>query len=343
MTKNDLLERIKVERRQLERYLFYFEKDELGEFSPSQRLKFNASEAERRIVYRDWSTKDILAHLSFWEVYFIEWYQHHRNGVPFTEFPPGLKWADKEAINQFILTHNKDHSLAEILDKFRATHQRIIHLIGALSEEQLLDENYFPWTGESPLADYVNSVTWEHYRWAKKYIRRWSRSGGKLGMDKEGILTRIQTERRRLEKNLENLTNQEMVLPGVIGEWSVKDILAHLIDWEQRFLSWYQAGLRGEVPQTPAPGLNWGELDKLNQMIYEKHKDRTLASVRDEFNASYQQVLRTVSDIPEADIFPVGRFAWTGKGNLASYILANTANHYRWAKTQIRKWQREIK
>jgi hypothetical protein len=45
-----------------------------------------------------------------------------------------------------------------------------------------------------------------------------------------------------------------------------------------------------------------------------------------------------VREIPEEDIFPVGRFAWTGESNLAAYILANTANHYRWAKTQIRRW-----
>jgi len=27
---------------------------------------------------------------------------------------------------------------------------------------------------------------------------------------------------------------------------------------------------------------------------------------------------------------------------LAEYLLANTANHYRWAKTLIRKWVRSI-
>ena len=47
-----------------------------------------------------------------------------------------------------------------------------------------------------------------------------------------------------------------------------------------------------------------------------------------------------VSAIHEEDIFPVGRFAWNEGSNLAAYFLANTANHYRWAKTQIRRWMR---
>jgi len=129
-----------------------------------------------------------------------------------------------------------------------------------------------------------------------------------------------------------------MEIRGIIGEWSVKDLLAHLVAWEQRFLFWYKAGLRGEVPQIPAPGISWGELDLLNQLIYEKHRDRSLEDVRTEFNTSFHQVLATIEDIPEEDMFATGRYAWLGESNLAAYILANTADQYRWAKQQIRSW-----
>ncbi|MFW9846493.1 MAG: ClbS/DfsB family four-helix bundle protein [Candidatus Thorarchaeota archaeon] len=159
--------------------------------------------------------------------------------------------------------------------------------------------------------------------------------------DKERIIESIQTERRRLEKNLASLSDTDMLEPGVIGEWSVKDIMAHLFDWEQRFLGWYEAGLRGEVPETPAPGLKWSQLRILNQKVFEKHRDRTLADVKAEFQSSYKRVLDIVGRISEEDMFEVGRFEWTGRENIAGYILANSANHYRWAKTRIRRWMRE--
>jgi hypothetical protein len=54
---------------------------------------------------------------------------------------------------------------------------------------------------------------------------------------------------------------------GVVGDWSVKDIVARLVDWEQRFIGWYDAGLRGEVPEVPAPGIVWDELDILNKEL----------------------------------------------------------------------------
>ncbi len=51
--------------------------------------------------------------------------------------------------------------------------------------------------------------------------RRWT---------KKRILESINTERRRLEKNLASISDEDMLVRGVIGEWSVKDIMAHLFD-----------------------------------------------------------------------------------------------------------------
>jgi hypothetical protein len=62
------------------------------------------------------------------------------------------------------------------------------------------------------------------------------------------------------------------------------------------------------------------------------------SDVRKEFGASYKRVVAVVEGIPEEEIFAVGRYAWLGENNLVGVILANTANHYRWAKGQIREW-----
>jgi hypothetical protein len=162
----------------------------------------------------------------------------------------------------------------------------------------------------------------------------------KRNLTKEKIKERILTERRRLERNLALLSDDDMLEPSVIGEWSVKDILAHLFDWEQRFLGWYTAGLRGEVPETPAPGLEWNQLRILNQQVFEKHRDKKLKDVKEEFQSSFKKVLDTIDRISENDIFEIGRYKWTGKENIGGYILANTANHYRWAKSRIRSWMK---
>lgn len=157
---------------------------------------------------------------------------------------------------------------------------------------------------------------------------------------KAALIEQIRVERRRLEKNLDAIPEADMTQPGVIGQWSVKDVLAHLVAWETMFRNWYAAGLRGEVPEIPAPGLTWGQLDVLNQQIYERYRDHPLDQVLAEFRESYQTTLETVQAMTEGELFAQGYYAWTQGELLAGYVSANTGSHYRWAKTGIRKWLR---
>jgi hypothetical protein len=81
-------------------------------------------------------------------------------------------------------------------------------------------------------------------------------------------------------------------------------------------------------------------IDEPNQEIYENNRGRALEEIKAEFSASYQQILATIDEIPEKDMFARGRFSWTGRLTLADYIAGNTCNHYAWAKAQIRKWRK---
>ena len=49
---------------------------------------------------------------------------------------------------------------------------------------------------------------------------------------KTTIIKRLHTERRRLETNLARLSREDILRPNAMGEWSFKDMLAHLAHWE---------------------------------------------------------------------------------------------------------------
>ena len=153
---------------------------------------------------------------------------------------------------------------------------------------------------------------------------------------KAELLESIHTTREKLEKKFSKLTPTQMEWPGSMNEWSVKDILAHLVDWEQRFISWYKTGLQGKVPETPAPGMNWRDLPKLNQQGYERHKDDPLEEVLDQFEKSYNEILALVKGMTPQEIFEPYYYPWTGKSALLSWIVANTSSHYDWARRNIR-------
>ena len=122
-----------------------------------------------------------------------------------------------------------------------------------------------------------------------------------------------------------------------VTQCAVKDVLAHLLEWEQMCLGWYDAGVRGETPHLPAPGFNWAQIPALNQQIYEKYRDRPLDKVLKLFRASYQQILQTVQGLSEVDLFTPTHYAWTNKNAMATYFISATSSHYVWGQKEVRK------
>jgi hypothetical protein len=154
--------------------------------------------------------------------------------------------------------------------------------------------------------------------------------------DKAGLLRSINTEREIMEQKINALSPAELVFPGTMGDWSVKDILQHLVDWEQRWMRWYEAGKHGEIIITPEPGYNWRQMGLLNEKYRLLHKDRPLEDVLADFYASFQQIKQIVRVIPEDEMLCLHRYEWTGKLPLIAWISGNTCEHYHWATQMIR-------
>ncbi len=152
---------------------------------------------------------------------------------------------------------------------------------------------------------------------------------------KADLLESTHAERGKLEAKIAGLCAAELEFPGAMGEWSVKDILQHLVDWEQRWIDWYERGKRGESVHTPEPGYNWRQMGVVNEIYRQKHKNRLLADVLEGFQSSYRQIMGMVEKMPEAEMLTLGLYQWTGKLPLIAWIAGNTCEHYRWASQMI--------
>jgi len=159
---------------------------------------------------------------------------------------------------------------------------------------------------------------------------------------KKELLLEIQRERIALDDTLALVPIRRMTKAGVTrGGWSVKDVLAHLVEWQQMNLDWYAAGLRGEKPAMPAPGFTLRELPRLNQMIYLKHHRRSLKAVLRDYRSYHERVIELIEALPDSDLVTLNRFSWTGPSwTLSDYLRASMAAHYLWARTRIRRWWR---
>jgi hypothetical protein len=155
--------------------------------------------------------------------------------------------------------------------------------------------------------------------------------------NKLSIIDLLETERKRLVQNLSHLSCEDMLQAGVVGEWSIKDILAHLADWEAHMPVWLDKARHGESVITPEEDLTWKQLDLFNQRVYEAHRHQSLEHVLAYFHSIHNQFMLMVTEMPEDEMLTPGRYAFIGKGAVVDWLSAY-AGHDRWAKTAIRKW-----
>lgn len=158
-------------------------------------------------------------------------------------------------------------------------------------------------------------------------------------MDKLRLLDLIRMEHAFLRRALAGLAPNELALPGVVGEWSVKDILAHITTWEQRFLKALVVVERGEVPNWPEAGYTWDDLDALNERDFRANQDRPLAEVWADFEHSFAELVDKTASMSDAALLTPGYYGWTGEHALWRFLDANAGEHYREHAEQIRRWR----
>jgi hypothetical protein len=155
--------------------------------------------------------------------------------------------------------------------------------------------------------------------------------------NKKQLLEDIETEGKALEQLISGLSPEQMTQPGIVGEWSVKDVLAHLLEWQCMVLKWHAAGIQGKVIPIPAEGLNWAQIPLLNQRIYETYRDTPLTDIQKQFKVTHKKMLNTIQGLSDEELFTRGRFTWTKNNTLGTYFVSCTSSHYNWARTNIKK------
>src|SRR5688500_274445 len=96
-------------------------------------------------------------------------------------------------------------------------------------------------------------------------------------MNKAKLLETLRSRRAEWDAVLVEVPRDAMTEPGVAGEWTVKDVVAHLAYHERWYADRLHEALRGER-YTPTE-LDRMPFDERNQHIYRQHRDRPLVEV----------------------------------------------------------------
>lgn len=148
----------------------------------------------------------------------------------------------------------------------------------------------------------------------------------------------MQSEWALLERLLNRLSEEQMLTPGVEGQWSVCDTLAHLSAWEKVLLDRLGAVLTGAPLQYPVT-MNWDDVHAYNARIYAENQGRPLSSVILEFRSLYHGVLTVLEALDESMLSRPVPWDWPQEHLLVwQIVVANTSEHYQEHRQAIEKW-----
>lgn len=155
-------------------------------------------------------------------------------------------------------------------------------------------------------------------------------------MNKSTLIQQITNGYQLFQALLADISEQRMLEPGVVGQWSIKDLLLHIVVHQQRMICWVQERLRGRVPAAPQPyAMPEDELAGVNQQIYLENRATPLNSALAELEKSHRQALAMVERASEDGL---QRVKLQGGEALWQAVAANTFEHYQEHGQDIRAW-----
>ena len=136
---------------------------------------------------------------------------------------------------------------------------------------------------------------------------------------------------------LESAPSSKLEEPGVSGDWSLKDIIAHI--------TWHEEQMVEAMEARALIGSEWWELPthERNARIYEERKSEPLQNVLDDAIAAHQQMVHWIQTLSDDELNKPGHFEAMPDDWFFGEILAqNTYQHYGDHAASIARWLSEL-
>jgi hypothetical protein len=160
-------------------------------------------------------------------------------------------------------------------------------------------------------------------------------------MTKAKLLAELRAARAEWDALIAQVMEQRgeaaMLEAGVAGIWSVRDLIAHLTNYDRWFVNAAEAQLRGEPP--PLDGTEWMDWDERNAIHHQRTLHLSLDEVLTASRYTYDRLLELVETLSEEFLIqpqqppgaPQPFVVW-------EQLRGNTYDHYRLHMGDVQAW-----
>ncbi len=148
-------------------------------------------------------------------------------------------------------------------------------------------------------------------------------------MKRQQLVDKLEKAWAAFQDSYAGLSEAQMLQPGVTGDWSVKDILAHVTWWEEEALKHLPNILKGA--RRPRYSVTYGGIDAFNAQMTELKRDLPLGAVLEQMQATHARLLAFIDSVPEEHFAREGAFRHG--------LRLDTYSHYPEHERAIRAWR----
>jgi hypothetical protein len=148
-------------------------------------------------------------------------------------------------------------------------------------------------------------------------------------MNRQQLLKQLDTAWTAFQVSYAGLSDAQLMEPGVTGQWSVKDLIAHVTWWEEEALQHLPRILTGGRP--PRYSLQYGGIDAFNAQMTEQTRGLSLADVLRQSEDTHQRLLAYIHSVPEEP--------FTRETHFRRRLRLDTYSHYPKHAKAIRAWR----
>ena len=147
-------------------------------------------------------------------------------------------------------------------------------------------------------------------------------------MEKQRLLKQLEKAWTAIEESYAGLSDSQLTEPGVMDNWSVKDILAHVTTWEEEALKYLPLILTGGKPPRYS---RYGGIDAFNAQMAEQKRGLALSDVQRQLDETHRRLIDYIRSIPEEHFTRETRFRHR--------LRLDTYGHYPQHARAIRQWR----
>lgn len=152
-------------------------------------------------------------------------------------------------------------------------------------------------------------------------------------MDKTTFMNTLQETRAQWEELLAQVEEERMLQPGATGKWSVKDVIAHVMDGECELALILHTHVVAGSELWNLPD------DERNEIVYQQNRERPLHEIMSEEQQAYANLLAAAQTLSDDDLNDPHHFQQMPEEWIPWRIFAgNSFKHYQDHMPALRAW-----